>query len=130
MKMKFDIFQLWKWMLPTVRTWKEDGKNVVICLVSMLSTWVSVIKMLKMGNLFKFLSCLQRKPTSFRGISSGVFERSHYIFQKKWYGFYGYELRIRRYQLQSWNNFLNFCWVSLFSKFQPAVSIKSQPRIL
>ena len=45
-------------MLPTARTRKENGKDGVICVVSMLSTWVVVPKMSEMDHFFKFLSCL------------------------------------------------------------------------
>ena len=37
---------------------KKKGKNGVICVVSMLSSWVVVLKMSKMDHFFKFLSCL------------------------------------------------------------------------
>ena len=70
-------------MLPTARTRKENGKDGVICVVSMLSTCVVVLKMSKMDHFFKFLSCLQRTLISFRGSSSGVSERSYYIVSQK-----------------------------------------------
>ena len=41
-------------MLPTARTRKENGKNGVIYVAFMLSTWVMVLKMSKMGHFFKF----------------------------------------------------------------------------
>ena len=54
----------------------------------MLSTSVVVLEMSKMGHVFKFSSCLQRKPTTYGGISSIGSERSHYIFlDTKLFGF-------------------------------------------
>ena len=43
-KIKFDYFQIKKWMLQTVRAEKVDEKIGVICLVSMFSSWVMVCK--------------------------------------------------------------------------------------
>ena len=63
-------------MLPTVRTRKEDGKNRVICLTSILSSSFMVLRMKKLGHFAKYFSCLQRK---FFSDSSNVSERSHYI---------------------------------------------------
>ena len=76
-------------MLLTVRTRKEDGKNGVICLVSILSTLVMIVKILKLGHFFKFLSCFQQKLTSFGGISSSVSERFHNLLSGKMPSFLG-----------------------------------------
>ena len=47
MKKNFDIFQIQKWILQTVRAQKVDEKNVVICLVSFFLSWVMVLKLPK-----------------------------------------------------------------------------------
>ena len=44
MKMNFDYFQIPKWMLQTERK-KVDGKNGVICLVSMILFCIMVLKL-------------------------------------------------------------------------------------
>ena len=54
-------------MLQTVRAEKVDAKNGVICLVSMFSSWVMVLKL--SGNFF--LQCcaeLSKKPKSVKAI--------------------------------------------------------------
>ena len=46
-KMNFHYFQIQKWMLQTVGVEKVNEKNGVICLVSMLPSWVMVCKLSK-----------------------------------------------------------------------------------
>ena len=70
-------------MLLTVRTRKEDRKNGVICLVSILSTLVMVLKYQSLAIFFKFVRCFRQKLTSFGGISSNVSERSYNILSEK-----------------------------------------------
>ena len=45
MKMNFEHFQIQKWMLQTVRAAIVDEKNGAICLVSMFSSCVMVLKL-------------------------------------------------------------------------------------
>ena len=53
-KMNFDYFQIQKWMLQTVGVEKANEKNGVICLVSMLLSWVMVCKLSKKVHLCIF----------------------------------------------------------------------------
>ena len=43
MKMKFDNFQIQKWISQTIRAQKVNKKNGVICLVSFFPSWVMVL---------------------------------------------------------------------------------------
>ena len=54
-KISFDYFQILKWMLQTVRAENADKKNGVICLVSMFSPWVMVIKFSKKVHFWNFV---------------------------------------------------------------------------
>ena len=47
MKINFEYFQTQKWILQTVRSQKVHEKNGVICLVSILPSWVMVLKLSK-----------------------------------------------------------------------------------
>ena len=67
MKMNFDHFQIQKWMLQTVRAEKVD-KNEVICLVSMLPSWVMVLKLSKKVHFLQFCADLSQKPKSVKVI--------------------------------------------------------------
>ena len=70
-------------MLPTVRTRKEDGKNRVISLASILSTSFMVLRMKKLGHFAKYFSCLQRKIFWIHL----TYLKDLIAFQKKWYHF-------------------------------------------
>ena len=55
MKTNFDYFQIQKWMPQTIRAEKIDGKNWVICLVSIFPSRVMVLNCLKKCNIFNFV---------------------------------------------------------------------------
>ena len=45
MKTSFEHFQIQKWMLQAITAEKVDEKNGAICLVSILPSWVMVLKL-------------------------------------------------------------------------------------
>ena len=53
LRMNFKYFQIQKWILWRVRAEKVDEKNEVICLVSMFSSWVMVLKLLHLKGLVR-----------------------------------------------------------------------------
>ena len=68
MKMNFEYFQIQKWILQTVRSEKVDDKNGVICLVSMFSSWVMVLKLSKKVRFLQFCADLSKKSLSIKTI--------------------------------------------------------------
>ena len=91
-------------MLQAVRGGKVDEKNVVICLVSMIPSWVMVLNCLKMCMSVNFVL------TSARNIS--LLKQFTYIWKvllsilRKWYCLLCYDLLFRR--LQKSKNFSKF----------------------
>ena len=67
-KMNFDYFRVQKWILQTVRTEKVDEKNGVICLVSIFSSWVMVLKFSKKMHVLQFCDDLSKKSKSVKAI--------------------------------------------------------------
>ena len=76
MKNNFDLFQMQKWMLRTVRAEKVDQKNVVICLVSIFTSWVMVRKLSKKVHFWQFSADLTRKSKSVKAIYIYAYESS------------------------------------------------------
>ena len=76
--MKFEYFQIQKWILQTVRSQKVDEKTGVICLVSMLPSWVMVLKLSKKGHFLQFCADLCKKSKSIKAIYIYVSKRPHY----------------------------------------------------
>ena len=64
-------------MLQTVRAEKVD-KNGVICLVSMLPSWVMVLKLSKKVHFLQFCADLSQKPKSVKAIYIYGSESSYY----------------------------------------------------
>ena len=62
MKINFEYFQIQKLMLQAVRTEKVNEKNGMICLVSMLPTWVMVLKLSKKVHFLQFCADLLKVP--------------------------------------------------------------------
>ena len=76
-KTNFDYFQIQKWMLQIVKEEKVDGKNGVICLVSMFPSWVMVLKCSKKVHFMQFCADLSKKPKSLKAIFMYASEISH-----------------------------------------------------
>ena len=55
MELNFESLEMQKWNIATDRAKKVDGKNRVICLVIMFTSWGMVIKMSKMAHFLYFL---------------------------------------------------------------------------
>ena len=77
-KMNFRYFQIQKWMLQTVGVEKVNEKNGVICLVSMLPSWVMVLKLSKKVHFLQFCADLSQKPKSVKAIYIYGSENFHY----------------------------------------------------
>ena len=60
--MNIDYFQIKKWMLPTDRVEKVDEENRVICLVSMFTSWVMVLKFSKKVDFLQVCADFSKKP--------------------------------------------------------------------
>ena len=60
MVLKFYVFEIQKWNIPTYRAQRVDEKNDVICLV-MFTSKVMVIRMSKMAHLMYFLLNTEKK---------------------------------------------------------------------
>ena len=81
-KINFDYFQIKKWMLQTVRAEKVDEKIGVICLVSMLPTWVMVCKLSKKVHILQLCADLSEKSKSVEANYIYASESSHYILSE------------------------------------------------
>ena len=68
MKMNFDYFQIQKPMLQTVKNGKSNWKNEVICLVSMFSSWVMVVKLSKKVHFLQFCADFSKKSKPIKAI--------------------------------------------------------------
>ena len=88
MKMNFDHFQTQKSMLQTVRVEKVVGKTVVICLVSMFSSWFIVLKLSKKVHFLQFCADLSKKSKSFKAIYIYASESSRYALSENGIVFY------------------------------------------
>ena len=58
MELNFDLFQIQKWVLQTVRAEKLDEKNGVIFLASTFPFWVMVPKLSKKVHFLRFCAGL------------------------------------------------------------------------
>ena len=67
-KWVFEYFEIQKWMLHAVRGGKVDEKNVVICLVSMIPSWVMVLKLSKNVHVCQFCADFSKKYKSIKAI--------------------------------------------------------------
>ena len=68
-------------MLQTVRAEKVD-KNGVICLVSMLPSWVMVLKLSKKVDFLQFCADLSKQCKSVKAIYIYASESSHYTLSE------------------------------------------------
>ena len=66
----------------TVRAEKVDEKNGVICLVSMFSSWVMVLKLSKKWYFLELCADLSRKPNSVKTFYMYASESSHYFLSE------------------------------------------------
>ena len=98
----------------TVRSEKVDEKNGVICLVSMIPSWVMVLKLSKKSHFLQFYADLSKKSTSIKAIYIYASERSHYALSAN--GIVYYAMTYCFGDISVWSRIilLNFCWVSIF----------------
>ena len=76
MQVKFDLFQMQKQMLRSLRTREKDEKHGVACLVCSILLGITVLKMSKLVCFFKYLFWRQRKFWSIGAIFYSASERS------------------------------------------------------
>ena len=92
-------------MNVTVRAEKVDEKIGVICLVSMLPTWVMVCKLSKKVHILQFCADLSKKSKSVEAIYIYASESSHYILSQNATIYKGLSHRswdISKYQKRCW----------------------------
>ena len=89
--MNFEYSQIQKWVLQTVRVGKVDEENRVICLVSMIHSWVMVFKLSK------------KSP-----------ERSRYALSENGIVYYAVTYCCGVIRVWSRKILSNFCWISIF----------------
>ena len=77
-----------KSVLETVRGEKVVEKNVVICLVSMFSSWLMVLKLSKKVHFLQFCADLSRKFKSFKAIYIYIPESSRYALSENGIAYY------------------------------------------
>ena len=53
-RIEFEVLEMQKWNITTIRVQRVDEKREVICLVIMLTPKVMVVKMLKMAHFCTF----------------------------------------------------------------------------
>ena len=80
MKINFDNFQIEKWVSETVRAWKADEKNEVICLVFMSPFWVMVLKISKIVSFLHFFVDFSNKSKTVIAVYVYAFESSRSLF--------------------------------------------------
>ena len=72
MKMNLDIFPIQTWILQTIRAQNLDEKKGIIFQVSFFSSWVRVLELSKIVDLY-----LSKKSKSFKVIYVYPSERPH-----------------------------------------------------
>ena len=80
--MNFEYIQTQKRILQTVRLEKADEKNGVICLVSMFSSSVMVLKLPKKVHFLQFCTDLSKKSKSIKAIYIYAAGRSRYALSE------------------------------------------------
>ena len=109
-------------MLQKVRVekrWKNDEKiwkrwkNGVICLVSMIASWVIVLKLSGKVHFLQFCADLSRKTKSIEAIYIYASERSFYALSGNGIAYYAMIYCFGDIRVWSQRTLLNFCWVSI-----------------
>ena len=114
MKMNFEYFQIQKWILKTGRLEKVGQENGVICLVSMLLSWVIFFKLSKKVHFLQFCADLSKKSKSIKAIYIYTFERSPNTLSENGIVYYAMTYSFGNISVWSQRILLNFCWVSIF----------------
>ena len=96
LEMNFDYFKIPKWMLQTVRAEKVDEENGIMCLISMFSFWVMVLKFSRKCIFFQFCTELSKKPKSVKAIYIYASKKSHYLLPEN-------DMVYRGLSLRSWD---------------------------
>ena len=114
MKINFEYFQIQKWMSQTVRAEKVDGKNGIICLVSMLPSRVLALKLSEKVQLLQYCADLSKKSNYIKTIYIYASERSRCALSEN--GTFYYVMIYWFGDIRVWNqrSLINFCWASIF----------------
>ena len=99
MKMNFEYFQIQKWFLKPVRAEKVDW---VICLLSLFSSWLMVLKLSKKCIFCNFVLTAR---------NLGLLNQLTYMDMK---GLFTQFQKIVLFKVWSRRILLNICWVSIF----------------
>ena len=114
MKNNLEYFQIQKWMSQTIRTEKLDGKNEVICLVSIFPSRVMVRKLSKKVHFFQYSDDLSKKSKYIKAIYIYAPERAPWILSENGIIYNAMIYCFRDIRVWSRINLSNFCWVSTF----------------
>ena len=87
-KMKFNNFQIQKWISQTVRTQKAD-KNGVICLVSSFPSSVMVLKLTKIVSFFQLFADISKKAKAVIAIYGYASQSSRFPLLENGIGYHG-----------------------------------------
>ena len=107
MKINFEYFQIQK----------SRWKNGIICLVSMFSSWVMVLKLSKKVHFLQFCADLSKRSRSVRTIYTYASERSRYALSENGLVYYAMTYCFGDISVWNWRILLNFCWVNIFWYF-------------
>ena len=93
---------------------KVDEKNGVICLVSVLPSWVMVLKLSKKVHFLQFCADICKKSKSIKAICIYASEKSGYTLSENGIIYYAMTYCFGDIWVWGWRILLNFCWVSIF----------------
>ena len=114
MKTNFEFFQIQKWIPLTIRAEKVDGKNGVICLVSIFPSRVMVLKLSKKLQYFQYCADLSKKSKYIKAIYIYASERARCALSENGIVYYAMIYCFEDIRVWSQRSLLNFCWVSIF----------------
>ena len=93
---------------------KVDEKNGVLCLVSMFSSWVMVLKLSKKVHILQYCADFSKSSKAIKAIYIYASERSRYALSENGIVYYAMTYCFGDISVWSRRILLNFCWVSIF----------------
>ena len=102
-------------MPQTIRAEKADGKNEVICVVSIFPFKVTVFKLSKKVQYLQFCADLSKKSKYIKVIYIYASERARCALSENSIVYYAMICCFRDIRVWSQRGLLNFCWVGIFS---------------
>ena len=89
-------------------------KNQVICLVSMFSSWIMVLKLPKKVKFLQFCADLSKKSKSIKAIYIYASETPRYALSENGIVYYAMTFCFGDISVWTKRILLNFCWFSIF----------------